>query len=287
MALLYRPFSAQLARDVIAVWLRRSTGLRIAMGDRNEVRPALPYVGFNFPRGRVYTGDQRIIEFAETIGETTITLAAGEGERAAAQLGPALVDLTREVGEALSDFAERWAVEAAWWLRHRAEVAPSGSTVVVTPSAPGLLVHASMIEGGSLTSEVGDPIRRIERLYRCGCRVEVMGAPAGENPGEEGDGLDTYTIEAAIREGLSDPVTKRILRGGWLVPYASPLEVPSYASVLSGARRESRVTFDLALGWTALYVTDSETISDLDLSLSFSQTGIDDPIDLSLTLEPT
>lgn len=270
-----RPLITQLARDVIATWLRRSTGLVVVPGDENQPRPALPYVGFTFPRGRPSTGYQRALELIETIGETTITITAPEGERAAAILGPALVELTRLADEALAAFAERFAVEAAWWLRGRAEVVATAEGVVVTPLAAGLLVAAQAIEGLTLTSEVGDPTCRVERLYRATCRVEIAGAPPGAAVGEVGDGLDTYSIEAAIREGLTDAETKRILRGGWLVPTASPAEVPFYASAISGARRESRVNFDVTFGWSGLFVRSPTGISSLDFNLGLAAEGLE------------
>ena len=275
MVLLARPLVTQLARDVIAVWLRRSTGLVIAPGDSNEPRPALPYAGFTFPRGRPSTGYQRALELIETLGETTITITAAEEERAAALLGPALVELVRGVGETLEDFTDRFGVEAAWWLRGRCEVGSAGDTVTVTPLAPGLLVAAQAVEGLTLTSAVGDPTCRVERLYRATCRVEIAGAPPGAVTGTAGDGLDTYSIEAAIREGLTDPETKRILRGGWLVPTASPAEVPFYASAVSGARRESRVNFDLTFGWSGLFVRDPTGITSLDFTLGLAAEGLD------------
>lgn len=261
-----RPLVTQLARDVIAMWLHRSTALPIVQGDGNEPRPALPFVGFTFPRGRPGTGYQQALELTETIGATTITITAAQGARAAALLGTALVELTRGATEAASVFAARWATEAAWWLRGRATAAAAGSVVTVTPLSPGLLVAAEAVEGLTLASADGAPTCRVQRVYQATCRVEVCGV-AGAPTGAVGDGFDTYSIEAAIREGLTDQTTKRLLRGGWLVPLASPAEVPVYASLVSGARRESRVTLDVAFGWSGLFVRAPSGISDVAFSL--------------------
>lgn len=272
-----RPLVTPLAQDVIAVWLRTATSLPILVGDRNEPRPSLPYVSFTFPRGRPYTGDRQVYELTSSLGTTTVTLTAAEGERAAAILGPALVELTREAGETADDFAARWATWATWWLRGRASASAVGSVVTVEPDAAGYLVEAAAIEGLTIASVDGGPVRRIERLYRATCQITIF-ARAGDEPGAEGDGLDTYSIESAIRETLSLPATKQILRGGWLRPTASPREVPRYASAVSGARRESRTTFDVVFGWTGLYPSDSEAIETAEFTTSLAAGGQDDPM---------
>lgn len=274
MALLHRPLVTQLACDVIAYWLRRSTGLEVVQGDRNQPRSGLPYVGYTFPRGRTLTGDARRLHLTETLGSTDIIITAAEGERAAVILGPRLVDVSREVGESADDFATRWAVEASWWTRGRSVVTAVGSVVTVAPIAPGLLPRAEAVEGCTLVSAVGAATQRVDRLYRPACRVTVYGAPVGGAVGEAGDGLDVYSIEAAIREGLSDPVTRAILRGGWLVPVGTPADPPSYASAVSGAQREARVTFDLAFGWTGLYSTATEIIETIEVATTLAGEGL-------------
>ena len=52
--------------------------------------------------------------------------------------------------------------------------------------------------------------------------MQVLGGVAPTWPGEVGEGLDAYTIEAALREHLTDQRTRQELRGVGLVPHALP-----------------------------------------------------------------
>lgn len=280
-----RPLITPLAQDAIAEWLRRATGLPIVIGDASEPRESRPYVSFTFPRGRPATGDRTLRELISTIGATTITITAGEEERAAARLGPAIVELTREVGEPIAEFAARWAAEAGWWLRGRATAEAALDVVTVTPSEAGALIAAEGLEGLTLLSVDGGPARRIERLYQATCRITIF-ASAADAPGATGDGFDTYSIEAAIREALSDEGVKRVLRGGWLVPTGTPRESPSYASAISGPRRESRASFDVTLGWTGAYPAASEPIVTIEYVTEGAALHGEDPMNETSEITP-
>lgn len=273
-----RPLITPLAQDVIATWLRTATGLPILLGDRNEPRPSLPYVSFTFPYGRPSTGDRQTVDRTSCLGVTTITITAAEEGRAAAFLGPALVELTRDLGEAADAFATRWAAWASWWLRGRATAAAAGSVVTVTPVETGSLTSAVELEGLTITSLDGGPTRWVQRVNGATCRVMIFAASSDE-PGATGDGLDVYTIEAAIREALSLPTIKQVLAGGWLRPTGTPRGVPSYASAVSGSRRESRTQFDITFGWTSFYPAASEAATTVEYTAGLvSPDGDVDPV---------
>lgn len=268
MALAFRPVIAELAQDVIATWLYRATGLKTWLAESGLPRPSLPFIGFEFPVGRSNATTKTVRNFSETIGTTTITITAAEGAYCAVRINAASVALEREVGETLAAFAERLRVELVYWLRGRATVALVGDTVVVTPLAAGLLFEASAFEGAMISSEVGGAAEITERIYHANCKIEIMGARLrGALPGASGDGLDAYTIETACVEGLSDKTTIQLLRGAYLVPLATPIELVASGSVVSGARREVRATFDLVFGWTGFFAGESSAIESLELAL--------------------
>lgn len=270
MALSARPFVAQLAREVLARWVTR-TGLRPYLGDDNQPRPALPYVSVTFPRGRPLTGPRHRRDFSETLAAQTITPTAAIGEAVVVRANGAVV--SRVVAEAPLLFAPLLAADLQWWLRGRATTAAAGADVVVTPLAPGLLLELGVVEGADLAVvPAGPPARLTERLYRATCRVEVLGAPLGVGVGETGDGMDAYTIEAALREELSGEVTRRELRAAGLVPHGLQEGDPSYATAVSGLQRETRVMFDLEFGWTGWFAGESEAIITAELDL-WSESG--------------
>ena len=278
-----RPLVTPLAQDAIAAWLRTATGLPIVLGDRNEPRASLPYVGFSFPHGRPSTGDRLPIDRTTCLGTTTITITAAEEGRAAAFLGPALVELTRGLGETADAFAVRWAAWASWWLRGRATAAAAGAVVTVTPLETGMLTAAVELEGLTISSLDGGPSRWLQRVNQATCRIKIFGTSSDE-PGATGDGLDIYTIEAAIREALSLPAIKQLLRGAWLRPTGTPRGVPSYASAVSGSRRESRTEFDITFGWTSFYPAASVAATVVEYTAGL--VSPDDAIDpISETIE--
>jgi len=282
-----RPLVTPLAQDAIAIWLRSATGLPIIVGDHNEPRRAKPYVGFTFPHGRTFTGDRQVTEWTTSLGVTTITITAAEEARAAALLGPAVVELTRSVGETAGDFATRWAVWASYWLRGRATATAAGSVVTVTPLDVGTLAAAVALEGLTVSSLDGGPTRWVQRLYRATCHIVIF-ASGSDEPGAIGDGLDTYTIEAAIREALSWDETKQTLKGGWLVPTGTPRGVPAYASAVSGSRRESRTEFDITLGWTGFYQRTPEAATSVEYTAGLvSPDPAVDPIEDTTEIEAT
>ena len=273
MALLARPLVAQLAVDVLARWVSRATGLVPVVGDANQPRAGLPYVSVTFPRGRVATGYRRQVDHAETMAARVLTPTAAEGGSVTVLANGARVSRARGPEDA-GDFALLLAEDLAWWLRGRCSAAAAGATVVVAPLSPGLLLQLDVIEGATLApAEPGPPARLTERLYRAACRVQVLGGAVATRPGEVGDGLDPYTIEAALREHLSDPLTRQELRGAGLVPHALPEGEPSYASSISGSRREARLSFDLEFGWTGWYAGDAEPILTAEVDLQGESGG--------------
>lgn len=95
MALLVRPFVAQLAVDVLARWVSRATGLVPVVGDSNQPRAGLPYVSVTFPRGRPSTGYRRTTEYAETLAKQTLTPTAVLGQVVAVVANGARVSRVR------------------------------------------------------------------------------------------------------------------------------------------------------------------------------------------------
>lgn len=272
MALLTRPFVAQLAVDVLARWVARATGLVPVVGDANQPRAGLPYVSVTFPRGRPATGYRRQVDHTETLAEQTLTPTAALGEAVTVLVNGARVSRVRGA-EDDDAFAVLLAADLGWWLRGRCTVAADAADVVVTPLAPGLLLQLQIIEGATLADAgPGPPARITERLYRATCRVQVLGGVAPTRPGEVGEGLDAYTIEAALREHLTDQRTRQELRGVGLVPHALPVGEPSYASSISGSKREVQTFFDLEFGWTGWYREDAEPILIAEMDL-MSESG--------------
>lgn len=273
MALLHRPHVAQLAVDVLCRWVNRATGLAPQVGDANQPRPGLPYVSVTFPRGRPSTGYRRLTEHSETLAEQRVTPTAALGQAVTLIVNGARVSLQRGAEDDVA-FAGFLAAQVGWWLRGRCAVAADGADVVVPPLAPGNLLQLDVIENATLAdADPGPPARMIERLYRATCRVQVLGGQIPLRPGEAGDGLDPYTIEAALREHLTDAVTRQELAGAHLRPHALPEGEPSYASSISGAKREARVSFDLEFGWTGWYREDAEPIVEAELGLNVDAGG--------------
>lgn len=271
MALLARPFVAQLAVDVLARWVSRATGLVPVVGDADQPRAGLPYVSVTFPRGRPATGYRRQVDHTETLGQQVITPTAALGFYTTVMVNGARVSRRRAEDE--EAFAALLATDLAWWLRGRCAVVADAATVVVSPSIPGHLLQLDVIEGATLAdADPGPPARITERLYRATCRVQVLGGVAPTRPGEAGEGLDAYTIEAAMREHLSDQQTRQELRSVGLVPHALPEGEPSYASSISGSKREVQTFFDLEFGWTGWYPSIAEPILTAEMDL-MSESG--------------
>ena len=283
------PFVQQHLLDAIGAWVERATGLRLQHGEQNATKPAAPYVSAEWLEEPGPTSPRVEREEASLPSSATLTLTAAEGGWSAAAVNLARPALLRDGGEALTDFADRWAAVLSALVAGRLEVVRVGvDDVEVTPVVQGDLWRAVGIEGVDVVVGEGLPARIAERIYEGLVRIWVVGAArTAAKAGTAGDGAGVMEVIGVLAESIVEPWCRDLMdqRG---VRVVTPEPRPATArSRRSNAAREVRAYIDVGISITSRFAVAPDTVTTVGFGIGVQPVDPDaEPVVVEIELEP-
>lgn len=253
VALPRRAFPTARLRRALAVWLGDATGwaadglttspnpVRILDADQGTPRPSLPYVSYQRTGGAAPATDEHNLGEALT-GTTLQVSAAAVGESATALINSLRVS-HRLAGPDTPTTARDALLAQLAASVEPVDGAPVGvDQLALAPQQPGELVRVQILEGLAPISEASEIVAHSQgsRVFRYRVQFHGLSDPLAA----EHVDLDAFA-DAAITLLASRDMLRKFRGLG--VYKSGPEPTPQRATVVSGARPELRVFFDVFL----------------------------------------